>query len=187
MFKCENVCCGRLYINCLMLLLDWKAYGYKNKIKSSLEWNWLLKNVDIRSHVFNFVVMHVKITNHTLMGKRKSSLKGLAKKVMMKAKPNIKVPSDESPYVATKVVNSTINKVLTNESPFTTIKVVNPILQTWFPLMNHHLLPLRLLIPPQTRFLLMNHHLLPSRLLIPPWIMNATGEDKQICKEDPPC
>jgi hypothetical protein len=35
-------------------------------------------------------------------------------------------------------------------------------------LMNHHLLPLKLLIPPQIGFLLMNHHLLPLRLLIKP-------------------
>ncbi len=167
MFKCENVCCGKLYMNCLMLLLDWKASGYK-KQNSSLEWNWLLGNVDIRSHVFNFVVMHVKIADHTLMGKRKNSVKRLAKKVMMRGEPNIRVPIDESPYVATKVVNPTINRVFTNESPFTTTKVVNPTLQTLFLLMNHHLLPLRLLIPPQTGFLLMNHHLLPLRLLIPP-------------------
>ncbi len=118
--------------------------------------------------MFNFVVRHVKIANHTLMGKRKNSLKGPAKKVMMRAEPNIRVLIDESPSVATEVVNPTINKVLTNESPFTTTKIINPTLQTRFLLMNHHLLPLRLLIPPQTGFLLMNHHMLPSKLLIPP-------------------
>ncbi len=112
--------------------------------------------------------MHAKIIDHTLMGKRKNNPEGLAKKVMMKAEPNIKVAIAKSPFVATKVVNPTIDKVLTNESPSTTTEVVNPTIQTWFMLMNHHLLPLRLLIPPQTGFLRMNHHLLPSRLLIPP-------------------
>jgi hypothetical protein len=70
--------------------------------------------------------MHTKIADHTLMGRRKNSLKGPVRRVMMKAKPNIKVPVDESSAVATKVVNPTIDKVIVNESPSAAIKVDNP-------------------------------------------------------------
>jgi hypothetical protein len=70
--------------------------------------------------------MHVKITNHTLMGKRKSSLKGPTKKVMMRAKPSIMVPINKSPFAATKVVNPTTYKVLADELPFATTEVVHP-------------------------------------------------------------
>ncbi len=128
----------------------------------------VIRNVDIKSHVLNFLVMHAKITYHTLMGKRKNSSKGPTKRMMMKVEPNIRVPIDESPSIAIEVVNPNIGKVLANESPSIATEVVNPTMQTRFLLMNHHLLPLRLLFPPQTRFMLMNHHLLPSRLLIPP-------------------
>jgi hypothetical protein len=68
--------------------------------------------------------MHAKIANHTVMGKRKISLKGPTKRVMMRVEPNIRVPI--------------------NESPSTTTMVVNPI-TNGFLLMNHHLLPLKLL------------------------------------------
>jgi hypothetical protein len=61
--------------------------GYKKQILSSLKWNWLLGNVDIRSHALNFFVMHAKIVDHILMGKRKNSLEGPIRKVMMRAKP----------------------------------------------------------------------------------------------------
>ncbi len=57
------------------------------------------------------------------------------------------VPIDESPFAAIEVVNPTINRVPIDESPSIDIKVVNPP-QTWFMLMNHHFLQLRLLIPP---------------------------------------
>jgi len=60
------------------------------------------------------------------MGKRKNSLKGPTKKVMMKAEPSIRVPINESPFTATKVVNPTTYKVLADELPFSTTEVVHP-------------------------------------------------------------
>jgi len=80
----------------------------------------------MRSKVLNFVVMHAKIVDHILMGKRKNSSKGPTRRVMMKTKPNIKVHVDESPFAAIEVVNPTINKVIANESPSIAIEVDNP-------------------------------------------------------------
>ncbi len=112
--------------------------------------------------------MYAKIVDHTLMGRRKNILQG-PPRVMMKAKPNIKVLVDESPYVAIEVVNPTIHRVLLMNHHLLPLRLIIPP-QIRFVLMNHHLLPLRLLIPPQIRFLLMNHHVLPLRLLISPQI-----------------
>ncbi len=103
-----------------------KLIDTKKQILSNLEWNWLLGNVDIRSHVLNFVVMHAKIANRTLMGRKKKGLKGPIRRVIMKVEPSIKVRIDESSYVATKVVNPTIDMVIVNESPFDATKIVNP-------------------------------------------------------------
>jgi hypothetical protein len=59
------------------------------------------------------------------MGRRKNSSERPTRKVMMKVEPIIRVLVDESPSVATKVVNPTTNRVIANESPSAATKVVN--------------------------------------------------------------
>jgi hypothetical protein len=67
--------------------------------------------------------MHVKIVDHTLIGRRKNSSKRPTKRVMMRAKHNIKLHIDESPSITTELVNPTIDRVIANESPSVAIEV----------------------------------------------------------------
>jgi len=101
--------------------------------------------------VLTLVAMLVKMTNLSHMGRR-SNPKWPIKKMVMKAKPNIKVPNHEAISVSIEVVNAIGDEL-------TTIAMR---LQMPLTMMNHHMLSMELPTP-----FVMNQQLLPMKLPMP--------------------